>query len=151
MYQVDIKLHMFIFMLRVSLFVATGIVLHMTHSSVHVFIECPLLWESMTAILSLKCIRMTICKVTMHRFDIRAKSSDCFDMFVHLVYFCIEVAVTSCALNSVNCVDVMSSSFYGHPMIAYVNGLSCVWDGCLTLSVALYASIDRRSMPLQRV
>ena len=148
MYQGDIKLHMFVFFLRVCLFVVTGLVLHSTQASARVFVECPFLWESMTLILSLKCIRITLCKVTMYRFEIRPRSSDCFDMFVHLVYFCVEVAVTSCALNSVNCVDVMSSHFSGHPMIAYVNGLSCAWDGCLTLSVALYASIDRRRMPV---
>ena len=150
MFQGDIKLHMFVFFLRVCLFVVTGIVLHTTHASVYVLKECPLLWESMTLILSLKCIRITLCKVTMYRFEVRTKSSDYFDMFIHLVYFCTEVTVTSCALNSESCVDVMSSHFSGHPTIAYVNGLSCAWDGCLTLSVALYASIDRRSPSLQR-
>ena len=84
----------------------------------------------------------------MHRLDIRRRSSDCFDMSVHMAYFCVEVVVTSCSLNSVNCLEVMSSPFGGHPMIAYVNGISCVWDGCLTLSLALFTSIDRRGMPL---
>ena len=144
MLQSDIKLHMFVFFLRICLFTVTGIVLHATHASSSIFAECPFLWESMTLILSLKCIRITLCKVTMHQLEIRPRSSYCFDMMVHLVYFCIEVVVTSCSLNSVSCVQVMSTPFGGHPMIAYVNGISCVWDGCLTLSVALYASIDRR-------
>ena len=144
MLQGDIKLHMFVFFLRICLFTVTGIVLHATHASSSIFSECPFLWESMTLIMSLKCIRITLCKVTMHRLEIRPRSSYCFDMVVHLVYFCIEVIVTSCSLNSVSCMQVMSTPFGGHPMIAYVNGISCVWDGCLTLSVALYASIDRR-------
>jgi hypothetical protein len=148
MYQGDIKLHMFVFFMRICLFTVTGIVLHATHAYASVFVECPFLWESMTAILSLKCLRITLCKVTMHRLDIRPKSSDCFDMLVHLIYFCIEAVVTSCALNSVNCRDVISTPFGGHPMIAYVNGLSCAWDGCLTLSVALFASIDMRGRRL---
>ena len=101
----------------------------------------------MTLILVLKCIRITLCKVTMHRFDIRTKETDYFDIVMHLVYFIVECVITSVSLNSPACVEVMSSAFGGHPMIAYVNGLSCVWDGCLTLSVALYASIDRRSAP----
>jgi hypothetical protein len=143
MFQGDIKLHMFVFFMRVCLFVVTGIVLHATSANASVIVECPFLWESMTVIMSLKCIRITLCKVTMHRFDIRPRSSYCFDMVVHLLYFCIEVAVTSYSLNSVNCLNAMSSSFGGHPMIAYVNGISCAWDGCLALSVALYASIDR--------
>jgi hypothetical protein len=148
MFQSDIKLHLFIFFLRVCLFVVTGIVLHATHASPSVLVECPFLWESMTLIMSLKCVRITLCKITMHRFDIRRRSSDCFDMSVHMAYFCVEVVVTSCSLNSVNCLEVMSSPFGGHPMIAYVNGISCVWDGCLTLSLALFTSIDRRGMPL---
>ena len=148
MYQGDVKLHLFVFLMRICLFVVIGISLHTTQASPLVFAECTFLWESMLLILILKCIRVTLCKVTLHRFEIRPKSSDCFDMLVHLVYFCTEVTVTSCALNSHGCVDAMSAPFKGHPMIAYVNGISCVWDGCLTLSMALYASIDRYRMPL---
>ena len=148
MFQGDIKLHVFVFFMRICLFTVTGIVLHATHAHKRVYVDCPALWETMTTILVLKCIRITLCKVTMHRFDIRTKETDYFDIVVHLVYFIVECVVTSCSLNSPACVDVMSTPFGGHPMIAYVNGLSCAWDGCLTLSVALYASIDRRSRPL---
>ena len=147
MRQTDIKLHVFVFFLRVCLFTVTGIVLHATHAQKSIYVECPALWETMTLILVLKCIRITLCKVTMHRFDIRTKETDYFDIVMHLVYFIVECVITSVSLNSPACVEVMSSEFGGHPMIAYVNGLSCVWDGCLTLSVALYASIDRRSAP----
>jgi len=149
MFQGDIKLHVFVFFLRVCLFIITGIVLHATQATPAIFVVCPVLWESMILILSLKCIRITLCKATMHRFEIRSKASDYFDMIVHLAYFCVECAVTSCSLNSEECVNVMASPFGGHPMIAYVNGLSCAWDGCLTLSVALYASIDRVGRPRQ--
>jgi hypothetical protein len=141
--QHDIKLHVFVFFLRVCLFIVTGIVLHATHAVASIYSACPGLWESMTLILSLKCIRITLCKVTMHRFDVRTNVSDYFDMVVHLAYFCVECVITSVSLNSANCVSVMASPFDGHPMIAYVNGLACAWDGCLTLSVALYTTINR--------
>jgi hypothetical protein len=143
MMQRDIKLHVFVFFLRMCLFVVTGIVLHATRAVASIYSTCPGLWESMTLILSLKCVRITLCKVTMHRFDVRTNASDYFDMVVHFSYFCVECAITSASLNSTDCVGVMAAPFGGHPMIAYVNGLSCVWDGCLTLSVALYTSINR--------
>jgi hypothetical protein len=143
MFHGDIKLHVFVFFLRVCLFIITGIVLHATLAFPTIFSQCPALWESMILILSFKCIRITLCKITMHRFGVKSKLSDYFDMVVHLVYFCVECTATSCSLNSSDCVDVMSTPFGGHPMIAYVNGLWCAWDGCLTLSVALYATIDR--------
>ena len=143
MFQGDIKLHVFVFFLRVCLFIVTGIVLHTSLAAPSIFVVCPGLWESMVIILSLKCLRITLCKITLYQYEIRASATDYFDMIVHLTYFCVECAVTSYSLNSSACVDVMASPFDGHPMIAYVNGLSCAWDGCLTLSVALYASINR--------
>ena len=145
MFHGDMKLHVFVFFLRICLFIVTGIALHATLAFPEIFFACPGLWESMILILSLKCIRVTICKVAMHRFDIHSKSSDYFDMVLHLVYFCVECMTTSCSLNSNGCVDVMEKPFGGHPMIAYVNALWCAWDGCLTLSVALYATIDRQN------
>ncbi len=125
------------------LFVVTGIVLHATYATGSIFAVCPGLWESMTLMLSLKCVRITLCKITMHRFDVHPKISDYFDMLFHLIHFCVECVITSFALNSSECVNVMASPFGGHPMIAYVNGLWCAWDGCLALSVALYATINR--------
>ena len=148
MYQRDIKLHVFVFLLRVCLFIVTGLVLHMTHATPSIFTVCPGLWESMTLILSLKCVRITVCKATMYQFEIRTNASDYFDTMMHLVYFCIECAITSRSLNSGECVSVMTIPFGGHPMIAYVNGLSCVWDGCLTISFALYTSINRSRRPI---
>jgi len=147
MLQSDMKVHVFVFFLLVCLSVVTGIVLHATQAVPAIFGACPGLWESMVLILSLRCIRMTLCKITMHHYEIRASAFDYFDMIVHLSYFCVECAVTSCSLNSSTCVEVMSAPFGGHPMIAYANGVSCVWDGCLTLSVALYASINRSGRP----
>ena len=143
MFQGDIKLHVFVFFLRVCLFVVTGLVLHLTHATPFIFTACPGLWESMTVILSLKCVRITLCKATMTLFDLRTNASDYFDMVMHFVYFCIECGVASHSLNSSECVSVMATPFDGHPMIAYVNGLSCAWDGCLTLSVAMFASVNR--------
>ena len=147
MFDRDLKLHIFVFFLRACLFIITGIVLHATMVAPGILDACPVLWESMTLILSLKCIRITLCRVTMHHFDIRTKSSDYCDMIVHLVYFCVECTITSCSLNSRHCVEFMSNPFGGHPIIAYVNGISCAWDGCLTLSMALYTSIDRSGRP----
>ena len=151
MLQGDIKLHVFMFFMRTCLFVVTGIVLHATHAQRSVFADCPALWESMTTILSLKCIRSTVCRVTMHHMDLRVRETDLFDICLHLGCFIIECVVTSCALNSPACVEAMSAPFGGHPMIAYVNGLSCAWDGCLTLSVALFVSIDRRARPMMPI
>lgn len=147
MQQSDLKLYLFVFLLRLCLFVVIGIVLHSTNGVPHFCAACPGLWESMTMILSAKCVRMTICRAAMHRFEIRIKTSDCVDMFVHFVYFCVECVLTSVSLNSSACVESMSSSFGGHPLIAYVNGIACVWDGCSTLAFSAFVTFHRRSGP----
>lgn len=143
MYHGDIKLHMFLFFMEICLFTVTGIVLHSTQLPASVMYDCPGLWESMLLILSLKCIRMTICKITLHRFDIRPRVEDCLKMPVHAAYFVVECVLTSVSLNSDQCVNAMSNPFGGHPLLAYVNGISCAWDGCFVLSIALYSVVDR--------
>ncbi len=143
MRQTDLKLHMFVFFLGVCLYTVTGIVLHSTHAVPTIFNDCPGLWESMTLILSLKCIRMTLCAIALHKMDVRARVTDCFHMFIHTVYFVTSCVVTSVSLNSSVCVYAMGLPFGGNPMIAYVNGVACAWDGCVVLSIALYTVIDR--------
>ena len=141
MYHGDIKLHVFVFLMRVCLFIATGVVLHATHATPSFFVECRGIWESMLLILSLKCIRIAICNVVLHRFRMKANAN--IDKSANVAFFVIECVVTSCSQNSKACVTVMQSPFDGHPMIAYVNILSCVWDGCMVLSVALHTAVDR--------
>ena len=51
--QGDMVLYVFVFLLRVSLFVITGIVLHQTDGG-PVLRFCPVLWESMATILVVK-------------------------------------------------------------------------------------------------
>ena len=96
MRQTDLKLHMFVFFLGICLYIVTGIVLHSTHAVPTIFNDCPGLWESMALILCLKCIRMTLCAIALHRMDVRKRVTDCMHMFIHAVYFVTSCVVTSC-------------------------------------------------------
>lgn len=134
----------FVFLLRICHFAFIGIVLHAAHARHELFAECPGLWETMLFILVNKCLHITVCGLILHRFDVRKKISDYASMVVHAIYFTIECTVTSCSLNSQSCLEVMGAPFGGPPLIAYVNVVSCVWDGCVVLSTAMFISIGFR-------
>jgi hypothetical protein len=131
----------FLFLLRMALFVSIGIVLHNAQST-SVIVDCPGLWESMISILVIKCIRMTICSTIVKMLNTgitqELKHLALLNLVVDTVFFITEVVMTSKSLNSKECVDSASAQFSGHPMIAYVNGLACVWDGSFILSHVLF-------------
>jgi len=145
MIQGDIMLYMFIFLLRVSLFTVTGMVLHHTEAS-SVIHECPVLWESMALTLVAKCLRLTLCALAFKliRSTQRTKSFSPFDLIIHMGFFVSEVIITSRSLNTPECVAAASASFDGHPLIMYVNGISCVWDGCYILACALFVMLKKQ-------
>lgn len=137
----DIRLHIFIFLLRVTLFVVTGIELHRTEAS-EVMSQCPGLWESMLSILCIKCIRLTLCPLVFKLLIIYQHSLHYLNVFMYTVFFVVECIETSQSLNSPECVRAISSPS-GHPMLAYVNGITCVYDGAYVLSHALFAILNK--------
>ena len=145
MTQGDIMLYVFLFLLRVSLFTVTGIVLHSTEAS-SVIRECPGLWETMAITLVAKCLRLTLCAMALRlisRSPPRVKGFAPFDLVLHMAFFVSEVIVTSRSLNVQECVVAASNAFAGHPLILHVNGVACVWDGCYILACALYVMINK--------
>jgi len=103
---------------------------------------CPVLWESMLLILILKCMHLTMCAVVSRIMTIRPKRDRGalpLDLIMHFVFFINECVTTSRSLNSPECISAVGSSFGGgHPLLIYVNGISCVWDGCYILACALF-------------
>ena len=100
--------------------------------------DCLGLWESMLVILVMKCVRMTICSTIVRMLNNgivhELKHLSLLNMVVDIIFFITECVMTSKSLNSKECVDSASNAFNGHPIIAYVNFLTCVWDGCYILS-----------------
>ncbi len=136
------RAQIFLFLLRMSLFVTISIVLHNTQSTT-VSHDCPGLWESMLAILAIKCVRMTICSTIVKMLNNGVamqeyKHLTLLNLVVDTIFFITECVITSISLNSKVCVESASEAFNGHPMIAYVNGLVCVWDGCYILSHVMF-------------
>ena len=136
-----IRAQIFLFLLRMALFVSIGVVLHNAQST-SVIVDCPGLWESMLAILVIKCVRMTICSTVLKMLTTGAahelKHLSLLNLVVDTIFFVTECVMTSKSLNSKECVISAGSTFNGHPMIAYVNGLACVWDGSFILSHVLF-------------
>ena len=141
MSQNDIRLHIFIFLLRVTLFVVIGIELHHTEASL-VWNRCPGLWESMLAILCIKCLRLSLCPLVFKLMHFYQRTLYYFNVLMYTVFFVVECIQTSQSLNSEPCVHAMSVSS-GHPMLAYVNGIACVYDGAYVLSHALFAILNK--------
>jgi hypothetical protein len=141
MSQNDMRLHIFLFLLRISLFVATGIVLHNTENSL-VINECPGLWESMLTILCIKCMRLTMCPLVLKVLKRNQKCLHYVNVMAYAIFFVVECVVTSQSLNSIDCVKAASLPS-GHPMLAYVNSITCVYDGAYVLSHALFAILNR--------
>ena len=137
--QGDIQIHIFIFLLNISQFAVTGIVLHCTEATL-VILRCEGLWESMLFVLILKCIRLLVCSAVFKFIQIKRgkKGPDPLNLVLYTSFFVIECITTSRALNSQACLEATRNAFNGPPMISYVNGLLCVWDGCYVLSHVLY-------------
>ena len=145
MIQGDVMLYVFLFLLRVSLFTVTGMVLHRTEAS-SVIQACPVLWEAMALTLVAKCLRLTLCAVAFKliRSTPRTRGFSPFDLIIHMGFFVSEVIITSRSLNTPACVAAASAPFDGHPLIMYVNGVSCVWDGCYILACALFVVLKKQ-------
>jgi hypothetical protein len=139
------RVQIFIFMLRMSLFIAVGIVLHGAQSTL-VIRDCPGLWESMLAILVIKCMRMTICstvvKMLNNGITQEMKNLSLLNLVVYTIFFITECVMTSVSLNSKECLEAANDTFNGHPMIAYVNCLACIWDGSYILSHVLFLMLN---------
>jgi hypothetical protein len=139
--QAHMRAQIFLFLLRMALFVSIGVVLHNAQST-SVISDCPGLWESMLAILVIKCVRMTICSTVVKMLNTgvtqELKHLSLLNLVVDTIFFVTECVMTSKSLNSKECVNSASTTFNGHPMIAYVNGLACVWDGSFILSHVLF-------------
>ena len=140
--QTQMRTHIFIFLMRMVLFVSIGMVLHSTQSTL-VIKDCPGLWESMLAILVIKCIRMMICSTAIKLLhngttNRELKYISLLNMAIDTIFFVTECVMTSVSLDSTECVNSASIPFNGHPMIAYVNCLVCVWDGSFILSHVLF-------------
>ena len=135
------RAQIFIFLLRMVLFVGIGIVLHNTQTTA-VISDCPGLWESMLAILVAKCVRMTICVTAVKLLDIgtnrELRHLYLLNLVIDIIFFITESVLTSRSLNSPRCVVSAGLTFGGHPMIMYVNFLACVWDGGFILSHVLF-------------
>ncbi len=135
------RAQIFVFIMRMALFVGIGIVLHSTQST-HVFIDCPGLWESMLVILVTKCVQMTICTTVVKLLDSdtsrELKHIYLLNLAIDTVCFIIECVLTSRSLDSKKCVESASVAFDGHPMIMFVNLLACIWDGSSILSHVLF-------------
>lgn len=138
----DTRSQIFLFLLNVCLFIVTGIVLHKSEAT-DVVRLCPALWETMALILTIKCLRLTLCAIVLKimRGDARANKSNPLDLVMSAGFFVTECVATSRALNTDACVSAASQPFDGHPLIAYVNGISAVWDGCYVLSYALFVVV----------
>ena len=136
----DTRSQIFLFLLNVCLFVVTGIVLHKSEAT-EVVRLCPTLWETMALILAMKCLRLTLCAIVLKimRRDSRSASKEAnpLDFIMSTGFFITECVTTSRALNTDACVSAASGPFDGHPLLAYVNGISAVWDGCYVLSCAM--------------
>jgi hypothetical protein len=138
----DVRSQIFLFLLNVCLFIVTGIVLHKCEAT-DVIRLCSGLWESMALILAVKCLRVTLCAIVfkLMRGDSRAGKINPLDLIMYTVFFVIECVTTSRALNTDSCVSAASEPLDGHPLIAYVNGVAAVWDGCYILSHVLFVVI----------
>ena len=140
--QAHMRVQIFIFLLRMVLFVSIGMVLHSTQST-QVMQDCPGLWESMLAILVIKCVRMVICTTIiklLHKGTSQQelRSISLLNLVLDTIFFITECVMTSRSLDSRVCVISASIPFNGHPMIAYVNGLAATWDGSFILSHVLF-------------
>ena len=138
----DTRSQIFLFLLNVCLFIVTGIVLHKSEATGVVRL-CPTLWETMALILTMKCLRLTLCAVVLKimRGESRTNKANPLDLIMSSAFFVTECITTSRALNTDVCVTAASEPFDGHPLIAYVNGISAVWDGCYVLSYALFVVV----------
>jgi len=140
----DVRTNIFLFLLNVCLFITTGIVLHKSDTAA-VVRACPSLWETMALILTIKCLRMTLCAMVLRimRGEPKMGAVNPIDVLLFFSFFVTECVTTSRSLNTEECVIATSKEFEGHPLISYVNGIAAAWDGCYILSHALYILVKK--------
>jgi len=141
MSQNDLRLHIFIFILRVALFVMTGIALHETDQPL-AREACPSLWEMTIGILCIKCVRLTICPLLFVYFQVYEKYTEFGTTLMYALFFVLECIVTSQSLNSEVCIKTTSVTT-GYPLLVFVSFTVCVYDGAYVLSNALYRIVKR--------
>ena len=139
MSQNDIRLHIFVFLLRVTLLIITIIALHDADSAA-VLARCPLLWEFTLTILCVKCLRLTLCPMVFR--TLRIKFMDIANAALHTVFLIVEVVLTSQSLNSTECMRAASLSS-GYPVLIFTSFALCVHDGAYVLSHALFGIMNR--------
>lgn len=66
-----------------------------------------------------------------------------FDLILHMAFFLTECTITSRSLNMPECVAAAGKPFGGHPLLTYVNGISCVSDGCYILACMLFVLLNK--------
>ena len=137
----DMRLHIFVFILHVSMFVITGIALHDTNAVV-VMARCTMLWEMTLSILVIKCVSLTLCPLLFTVFRMYSKWIEPFNVGVYGGFFIAECVLTSRSLNSPDCL-VATSLSTGHPILVFINFALCIFDGAFVLSHALYTIIHR--------
>ncbi len=135
------RTQIFLFLLRMALFVTIGILLHNAQGTT-VIRDCPGLWESMLTILVFKCIRMSICSTIVKMLNSgvmhELKHLSLLNLVIDTIFFIVECVMTSKSLSSKECVVSTGNAFSGHPMLAYVNGVACVWDGSYIFAHVLF-------------
>jgi hypothetical protein len=97
----------------------------------------------MIVILCIKCVRLTLCPLVFKVLHSYQRSFHYLNVIMYTLFFVLECIVTSQSLNSAVCIKAMSEH-PGHPILAYVNGITCVYDGAYVLSHALFAIVNRR-------
>jgi hypothetical protein len=142
MSQNDIRTHIFMFLLRVALFVITGVALHKTDMAA-VQGRCPMLWELTTCILCVKCLQLVLCPNVFKILREIMWWTDTAKTGLYAAFFLTEIVLTSQSLNSPDCM-VAASLTSKYPMLVFVSFAVCVYDGAYVLSHALYRMLYRR-------
>ena len=141
MSQNDLRTHVFVFLLRVALFVITGIALHKTDPAA-VQGRCPLLWELTMCILCIKCLQLVLCPNVFKILREFVRWTDTAKTALYALFFLTEIVLTSQSLNSPDCM-VAASLTSKYPMLVFVSFAVCVYDGAYVLSHALYRGLQR--------
>lgn len=141
MSQNDIRLHIFLFILRVALFVITGVALHDANIPA-VQSRCPMLWELTATILCVKCIRLTLYPILLRVLRLHRWWMHLANVGMYSAFFITETVLTSQSLNSPDCM-VAASLASGHPTLIFASFALCIYDGAYVLSHALFGVVNR--------
>ena len=133
----NVRQSIFVFILRVSMLIITGIALHDTDTA-SVQTQCSQLWELTTAILVMKCVKLTLCPLLFRVIRVRSRWMDLWDGGLYATFFIAQCVLTSQSLNSRECIKATSAAT-GYPLLVFVNFALCIHDGAYVLAHALYS------------